>query len=351
MAWRERGYRGVVALSLALAGSLAQAGPYSAMYVFGDSLSDSGNDFKITSQRVPSPTFYTDGNINNNGRFTNGLNYADRLAADFGLTLAPSLTPGGTNYAYGGARSEYVRPDMDAYGALSFNEQIGEYLGRAGKVADPDALYVLWIGSNDIADAIDKSLRAGGDPTPIQQEISQTIGDIVNAFVTLEGFGARHFLVGNVPDLSLTPSVRSLAAVLGKGVTDVARGASVGFNTALSFYLPASTLPTSDLTMFDAFALQTAMTEHPVDYGLSNVTSACYTGQVDGTAIPGAGALTQCANPNEHLYFDMEHPSAALHEWAARTIYAQFVPEPAQWALSFTALGLLGFMTRRQLRG
>ena len=350
MAWRERGYRGVVALSLALAGSLAQAGPYSAMYVFGDSLSDSGNDFKITNQQVPSPTFYTDRNVNNNGRFTNGLNYADRLAADFGLTLAPSFT-GGTNYAYGGARSEYVRPDLDPYGALSFNEQIGEYLTRAGKVADPDALFVLWIGSNDISDAIGKSLRAGGDPTPIQDEISQTVGDIVTAFVTLESFGARHFLVGNVPDLSLTPSVRSLAAVLGAGVQTVARGASVGFNTALSFSLPASTLPASYLTMFDAFELQTAMTKNPADYGLTNVTSACYNGQVDGTPIPGAGPLAECANPNEHLYFDVEHPSAALHEWAARTIYAQFVPEPGQWALSCTALGLLGFMTRRQLRG
>ena len=45
-------------------------GPYSNMYVFGDSLSDSGNDLKIVGD-VPAPDYYTDGP--NRGRFTNGL--------------------------------------------------------------------------------------------------------------------------------------------------------------------------------------------------------------------------------------------------------------------------------------
>ena len=347
MAWCRRSCRGLVALSLALAGSLAQAGPYSAMYVFGDSLSDSGNDFIITGGILPSSAYYTDGT--HSGRFTNGLNYADRLAADFGLTLTPSQA-GGNNYAYGGARSDYARADLAAFGARSFNAQIGQYLSGAGNAADPNALYVLWIGANDISDAISQSLMAGGDPTPIQNEIGQTVGDIVTALVTLESLGAKHFVIGNSPDLSLTPSVRGLASIFGAGVQTLAQGASMAFNSALSFYVPANTFATSDVTMFDAFGLQTAMTDHPADYGISNVTSGCYNGQVDGTPTPGAGPITECPNPNQYIYFDTEHPSATLHEWAARTIYAQLVPEPAQWALTLTALGLLGFAPRRQRR-
>jgi hypothetical protein len=55
--------------------------------------------------------------------------------------------------------------------------------------------------------------------------------------------------------------------------------------------------------------------------------------------------VSECPNESEYLYYDMEHPSAVLHDWAARTIYAQLVvPEPGELALSLTALGLMGFM-------
>ena len=346
MSWTTRLSRGAAALALSFTALAAQAGPYSNMYVFGDSLSDSGNDLKIVGD-VPAPDYYTDGP--NRGRFTNGLNYADRLAANFGLTLTPSEL-GGNNYAYGGARSEYVRDDLLPFGGLSFNEQIDAYLRKSGHAADPNALYVLWIGANDMADALAKSLMLGGDLTPVVDEISQTVGDIVTAFVTLETLGARNFLIGNSPDLSLTPAARDLAALYGSGVETLFRGASAGFNATLASNLPLYTLPTASVTIFDAFALQTAMTANPAAYGLTNVTSACYDGQVDGSPTPGNATVTECANEGEYLYYDMEHPTAVLHDWAARLIYAQLVPEPAGWALTLTALGLMGFMGRRRAR-
>jgi hypothetical protein len=54
--------------------------------------------------------------------------------------------------------------------------------------------------------------------------------------------------------------------------------------------------------------------------------------------------VSECPNESEYLYYDLEHPSAVLHDWAARTMYAQLVPEPGELALSLTALGLMGFM-------
>jgi phospholipase/lecithinase/hemolysin len=66
----------------------------------------------------------------------------------------------------------------------------------------------------------------------------------------------------------------------------VFQGASVGFNTALAATLPGYAAPTTSVTYFDAFALQTAMTANPAAYGLTNVTSACYDGQVDGSPTP-----------------------------------------------------------------
>jgi len=216
MSWTTRLSRGAAALALSLTALGAYAGPYSNMYVFGDSLSDPGNDLLLTGE-VPSPAYYTDGT--NVGRFTNGLNYADRLAANFGLTITPApttatpLPPQPTlpvinqnNYAHGGARSEYMRPELAAYGALSFNDQINAYkntLISSGTLADPNALYVLWIGANDMSDALGLSLALGGDPTPVIDEITQTVGDIVTAFVTLQAFGAKNFVIGNSPTSAL----------------------------------------------------------------------------------------------------------------------------------------------------
>lgn len=343
--------RGAAALCLSLTALGAQgAAAYSNMYVFGDSLSDSGNDLFLT-KGVPSPLYYSDGS--NTGRFTNGLNYVDRLAASFGLTLAPSAT-GGTNYAYGGARTDSIWPDLKALGGLDFNNQIGTYvkqLAASGTAGDPNALYVLWIGSNDMADAF------AGAPSGVPAAVSETVSDIAKALIALQSVGARNFLVGNLPDLSLTPLGRG-SAVLGSGGDPVKealilqglRSGSAGFNAALNGALNAFALPASTITVFDAFSLQTAMTANPAAYGLTNVTTPCYDGQINGAPAPGKPQANECPNENEYLYYDMLHPTAVLHDWAARTIYAQLVPEPEGWALTLTALGLMGFMGRRRAR-
>ena len=91
-----RGLRAVSivgALFLSLAS--AQASAYSQLYVFGDSLSDTGNLFAATGGTNPIPPYF-------NGRFSNGPVWVETLAASLGLPVNPSLL-GGTNYAFAGA--------------------------------------------------------------------------------------------------------------------------------------------------------------------------------------------------------------------------------------------------------
>ena len=75
--------------------TLAAAKPFtpSALFVFGDSLSDNGNGYPIANYPISPP---------NAQRWSNGPVAVDYLAAKLGLALTPS-TQGGTNYAYGGA--------------------------------------------------------------------------------------------------------------------------------------------------------------------------------------------------------------------------------------------------------
>lgn len=325
-------HRSLAVLGLVLACATTQAG-YSALYVFGDSLSDSGNDYLLTRGAVPNGSIYTDGV--NAGRFTNGLNYADLLAAKLGVTLAPSLI-GGTNYAYGGARTASVALP----GSLTFNQQITQYSTTIGS-ADSNALYTLWIGANDLSDAI--AATALGSPTALADTITLAMTGIANAIGTLALMGAEHFLIPNLPDMALVPELRAYNSA---DLSALATMASMSFNTALADMLMSDAFAALDIRTFDVFAAQHDMTEHPELYGLTNVADGCYTGFVDGSSLTGSAPET-CATPDEYFYWDFEHPSARVHAELARLAFAA-VPEPQTWSLVLAGLGLATFMRRRR---
>ena len=68
---------------------------FTAIYVFGDSLSDNGNLKNLDPARFQSP-YLAD------GRFTNGLVAVEQLAQQLDIELKPA-TEQGTNYAFAGA--------------------------------------------------------------------------------------------------------------------------------------------------------------------------------------------------------------------------------------------------------
>jgi phospholipase/lecithinase/hemolysin len=131
--------------SALLGGSTAQAS-FSAEYVFGDSLSDNGNLASVEGAFPDPPSF--------DNSFTNGPVAVQLLAQSLGLSANASLwltgtrPPAGTNYAVGGATA--ATPDLTSINLLS---QVAAYSGFALDHADPDALYVVMIGGNDVRNA------------------------------------------------------------------------------------------------------------------------------------------------------------------------------------------------------
>ncbi len=89
-----------VASAMPVAPTVAAPGaPYSAMYAFGDSLTDTGNVSLATFGLLPVSPPYADRS------FSNGPVWAQDLAQSLGLPpLQPSLA-GGTDFAYGGAET------------------------------------------------------------------------------------------------------------------------------------------------------------------------------------------------------------------------------------------------------
>ncbi|AKH64271.1 MULTISPECIES: autotransporter domain-containing esterase [Photorhabdus] len=172
---------GMLALSIS---AISNAHAYDNLYVFGDSLSDSGNRGRFT----------TDGK-------TSKL-YNDLIAQQLGTELKPSQE-GGTNYSAGGATA--VASLNNKYNT---QDQVTGYLASHGNRADPNGLYVHWIGGNDVDAALRNPAKAEEIITKSAVAASSQVHALLNA-------GAGLVIVPTVPDVGMTPKIMEF--VLSKG--------------------------------------------------------------------------------------------------------------------------------------
>lgn len=285
----------------------------SGLYVFGDSLSDSGNIAIATGGAVPNAAagYYA-------GRFSNGPIYLDYIANAFNLHNTAALA-GGTNFAFGGAKID-AATSPNPLGLLAQGQFYLQQL--AGHAADPNALYVVYGGGNDINDP---NVNLG---TSISN-LSLLIGALINQ-------GARNIVVPNAPDLGRTPGNNGNPATAA-----LKHSRSVAFNTLLGGAIAGlESAFNIDIIEADVFGLSTHILDNPGLYGLSDVVDAC---------LSAGGA---CANPSQYFYWDSIHPTAGMHQLFGESIIAQIdaaaVPvPPTSWLMSF---GLIGLWQLRRYR-
>ena len=316
------------ALALAASGlSAAQAagGAYSHIYVFGDSVSDSGNVALAIGhpqgvpQVVTGNTYIPDYPYFPTGRFSNGPVWAEDFAAKFGLSAAPSLA-GGTNFAFAGARTG--GPDVPA---PTLTTQAGMFLRSTNSTAPSDALYVIAEVGNDARDAL-AAIAGGADKAKTFRDASATYSDdLGNLIDTLRGAGAAQFLVFDNVNLGLVPAVRSM----GSDASALATALTASMNRALLDRIDGE----AGVTVFDTFSFLTRVVGNPGAYGFSNATDAC-----------AAAVAADCSG---YVFWDGLHPTAALHALIAASV----VPEPEIRLLLVAGLvGLALALRRRQGR-
>ena len=289
--------------------SVAFAQDVTKLVFFGDSLSDPGNYFvafgTIAQQPfvpIPDAPYAIGGH-----HFSNGATWAEQLAGKLHLPTSgsPALrTPGVfTNYAVGRARARAGAPVFPQY---DLSTQVSFFLSDFGGQAPSDSLYVVWIGANDLDDALNAlaSDPSGGTSGVI---IQAAINAVAANIYALWSYGGRTFLIPNVPNLALTPAVRALAP----GAQGAATQLTIAYNGALDQVL-------SDLhaglgikvVRLDVNALFGAVLAAPETFGLADVEDPCLTFFVTGSAT--------CATPNQYLFWDGIHPTTTGHDLIAR---------------------------------
>lgn len=184
----------LAALSFASAPSLAQTWDFTAgkSYVFGDSLSDTGNVFLAAGAGAP-PVYF-------NGRFSNGPVWHEYLTGDT-LALSPFLSgiigdaANGINFAHGGARTYGFASSPGGPILPGSLEQAQFYAAGVanGSIAAPSSsdIFSVWIGGNNFLSAL------GGAPL----DIDQGVADIQQTLSTLADAGARRFVLFSLPPI------------------------------------------------------------------------------------------------------------------------------------------------------
>ena len=292
--------------------------PYSAIYAFGDSLSDAGNlsiSTSLLGAETPGSPYYEEtyqtllGSATVNV-FSNGPTWVQDLSLDLGLgTLEPSLILG-NDFAYGGAETGLTPQNLDEpeLALISLPSQLAQFQAEDPEPA-PDALYTLSIGANDVLDIL-------GDPSLSAQQqtidIDDAVANEVEFVKELAQDGATDFLVLNVPDLGETPDVLDGLAngsdVPSAALDQLATSLASEYNTDLAAELDA-TAARDDLnvTVVNLFRLIDDATVDPSAYGLTNVTTPVWSGSYSG-GDTGTLAATGSAQ-DSYLFFDHLHPT------------------------------------------
>ncbi|WP_210507893.1 autotransporter outer membrane beta-barrel domain-containing protein [Pantoea ananatis] len=149
---------------------------WDSLTVFGDSLSDTGNVGRFTYNSATNPL------------------YDEILARQAGLTLQPS-SQGGSNYAAGGAVAvPAINPQFNT------QDQVARYLASNNGRADPNGLYIHWIGGNDLAAAV-------ALPPLATTLIDNSAGAAASQVKALLNAGAGTVIVPTVPNVGATPAL------------------------------------------------------------------------------------------------------------------------------------------------
>ncbi|MGC8493935.1 MAG: autotransporter outer membrane beta-barrel domain-containing protein [Syntrophobacteraceae bacterium] len=179
----------LISLLTLIAPCLARAVAFNQFVGFGDSTLDTGY-FRYHTTGIPVVDQLLVGAIAQGARggfAGNGVMNTTILAGKFGLSAAP-VGGGGTNYADGGSLSAINSLLFPAN--VSSVQQIRNYLSSRNGVANPDALYVISTGNNDLtyAEAVNAS------DTVLKGWASSLAAEAA----VLQAAGARTILVPNL---------------------------------------------------------------------------------------------------------------------------------------------------------
>lgn len=315
---------------------------FSKLAILGDSLSDQGRFYDITS--IPLLGGLPPGITYSNGRFSNGPVWVDYFQARNSNIPVFNRSMGGALSGVYGDIDNVSDPDFDnipIFGNGLKNSAIGlrNQVESVPNVQGVDIAFSLLIGANDFLSAGSIGFSSAVDAVP------SVLNNLQMALKGLVRRGADHFVLFNLPDLGKTPQA------FNEGREAELSQATALYNQRIDELVALGTGAGFTVDFVDAFSLQESILANPLDFGFTNVTSGCLSGVLD---------LTLCGDPGSaRLFWDTVHPTTAAHALFAdlfadatgfggsSAVAAAVVPLPATIWLFVSACGWLGLARLR----
>ncbi len=272
-----------------LAGPLsasADENEFNKLFVFGDSLSDNGNLVLLLPEFVPNPPYAE-------GKFSDGPLAVEVIADELDIDLIPVIQNPleGNNFAVAGARARTDRM------FLNLPEQIYNFLNSPSSYVPSDALYVVFIGGNDVRDA----LLAGGG-TVGDGIVRAAVANVRTAITDLIDAGALHILAPNVPNLGAIPEVPDFFFAEATRLSEL-------YNSVLAFEIASLEAEFGiDIIEFDTFGFLNSILRNADELEFEDTENAC----IFSVPFP-----FDC---EEFVFFDTIHPTTRIHELVGEEI-------------------------------
>ncbi|KAG2574185.1 hypothetical protein PVAP13_7KG309200 [Panicum virgatum] len=314
-----------------------------ALFIFGDSLVDAGNnDYLVTLSKANAPPYGVDFAFSGGeptGRFTNGMTIADIMGEALGQkSLAPpylapnssaAMASSGINY---GSGSSGIFDDTGSFyiGRIPLRQQIdyfektkAQILKTMGEEAATDffkkALFVIAAGSNDILEYVSPSVpffgREKPDPSSFQDAL---VSNLTFYLKRLNELGARKFVVSDVGPLGCIPYVRALEFMPAGECSASANRVTEGYNKKLKRMVERmnqETGPESKFVYTNTYDIVMEIIQNYRQYGFDNALDPCCGGSFPPFLCIGIvnSSSSLCSDRSKYVFWDAFHPTEAAN--------------------------------------
>lgn len=342
----------------------AQMAP--AMFVFGDSLVDVGNnnylEFSFLRSNFP-PNGIDYPAHKATGRFSNGKNAADFIAERLGI---PSPLPylslvhsndstkflTGVSFASGGAgildsRNKVLQQTISMNNQVeSFAKVQTQMVQQLGELASmnlfSNALFLVVIGNNDLLGYFNSNSNSTNTTAwDTDHLLDMMIGNLTGQIQRIYDLGARKFEVVGVPPVGCCPSLRRTEP---SSVCKAEENqCAAQYNQRLVSLLERfkSELIGFQYSYLGTYDLLLDYIQNPAIYGFKEVKAACCGLGELRAVIPCLSISTYCRNRSDHVFWDFYHPTETT---AGLVIRAAF-DGPASYSYPVTLTQLLATTT------